>query len=386
MFPTRSSSSTCRFSRFSGYDTSVFGVDARAARAAWSVFLVALLLLLIYDIRKVLVVFVLAILFAYLLHPVVNLIERVIARPRSRPYALALVYLVLVAVIVGAGVFIGNQVAAEATTLARRFPDLLDNFKKGLERPGAPWLEPIKGYILSQLNQHATDFGRIVLPVVERVSSHVVEVLSSAVIIILIPVLSFFFLKDGRELMEQVLSLAGRRRPLWEDIASDLHTLLGQFIRALVVLSLAALVIYSVFFALIGLPYAVLLAVFAALLEFIPVVGPITAAALILAAAAFSGANMIVVLVFLVVYRMFQDYGLSPHLMGAGVELHPLLVIFGALAGEQVAGIPGMFLSVPVLATLRVVFVRIRKTRVLTEPTYLSKVEEIQPPKAGITE
>lgn len=355
-------------------------------RAAWSVFLVALLLLILYGIRKVLLVFVLAVLFAYLLYPVVSRVERVIARPRSRTFALALVYLVLVGMLIGAGIFIGNKVTDDATALAKSFPGLLDNFKKDLERPGPPWLQPAKGYVLSQINQHAGNFGNVVLPVLEKLSSHVGQVLSSMVLIVLIPVLSFFFLKDGRELTEQALSLAGRRRPMWDDIAADLHTLLGQFIRALVILALATLTVCSVFFTIIGVPYAVLLAVFAALLEFIPVVGPLAGAVMILVAAAFSGANVVVVLVFLALYRMFQDYVLSPHLMGAGVKLRPLLVIFGALAGEELAGIPGMFLSVPVLAALRVVYIRIQKARALVQPTNISVAEEIGPPRAGITE
>ena len=69
------------------------------------------------------------------------------------------------------------------------------------------------------------------------------------------------------------------------------------------------------------------------------------------------------VLIFLVAYRMFQDYVLSPHLMGQGVELHPLLVLFGVFAGAEVAGVAGTFLSVPVLALARIIYVRIRKSR-----------------------
>ncbi len=149
---------------------------------------------------------------------------------------------------------------------------------------------------------------------------------------------------------------------MWEDILSDLNILLGQFMRALVTLSLATLTVYSIFFAIAGLPYAILLASVAALLEFIPLIGPLSAAAIILVAAAVSGAgHILVILVFLIAYRLFQDYVLSPHLMSSGVELHPLLVIFGALAGEELAGIPGMFLSVPVLAALRVFYVRALK-------------------------
>ena len=71
------------------------------------------------------------------------------------------------------------------------------------------------------------------------------------------------------------------------------------------------------------------------------------------------------ILIFLIVYRLFQDYVLSPYLLSSGVELHPLLVLFGVLAGEQVAGIPGMFFSVPVIAALRIIVVRMMRRQKL---------------------
>jgi predicted PurR-regulated permease PerM len=68
-------------------------------------------------------------------------------------------------------------------------------------------------------------------------------------------------------------------------------------------------------------------------------------------------------LIFLAVYRVFQDYVLSPLLMRAGTEVHPLLVLFGVFAGSELAGIPGAFLSVPVLALIRIVYRRIQQQR-----------------------
>ena len=65
---------------------------------------------------------------------------------------------------------------------------------------------------------------------------------------------------------------------------------------------------------------------------------------------------------------MVQDYVVSPHLMGQGVELHPLLVLFGVFAGAEVAGIAGTLLSVPVIAMARILYLRIRKTRIATRP------------------
>jgi predicted PurR-regulated permease PerM len=64
---------------------------------------------------------------------------------------------------------------------------------------------------------------------------------------------------------------------------------------------------------------------------------------------------------------MFQDYVLSPHIMGQGVELHPLLVLFGVFAGAEVAGVAGSFLSVPLLALIRILYLRMRRQRLATE-------------------
>ena len=91
-------------------------------------------------------------------------------------------------------------------------------------------------------------------------------------------------------------------------------------------------------------------------------VGPFTGAIVILAVSGLGGYQHVLwIVAFLAAFRIFQDYVLSPLLLSEGVELHPLLIIFGVLAGGSIAGIPGSFLSVPVLATLRVIFRERRK-------------------------
>jgi predicted PurR-regulated permease PerM len=90
-------------------------------------------------------------------------------------------------------------------------------------------------------------------------------------------------------------------------------------------------------------------------LEFIPVVGPAAALIVILVVCGVAGEGLIWIIVFWALYRIFQDYVLNPFLMSAGIQLHPLLVLFGVLAGERIGGIPGMFFSVPALAILKVV-------------------------------
>jgi predicted PurR-regulated permease PerM len=95
-------------------------------------------------------------------------------------------------------------------------------------------------------------------------------------------------------------------------------------------------------------------------LEFIPVVGPLTAAALIIVVSILTGSHWLAVIIFLGVWRLIQDYVVSPRVLGKSTELHPLAAIFGVLAGGEIAGILGIYLSIPVMASLRIVWRRWR--------------------------
>jgi predicted PurR-regulated permease PerM len=109
------------------------------------------------------------------------------------------------------------------------------------------------------------------------------------------------------------------------------------------------------------MPYSLVLATIGGLLEFIPVVGPLVAAVTILGVALLMGfPHWIFLIIFLGIWRLIQDYVSSPRIMGHSMELHPLAAIFGVMAGGEVAGILGIFLSIPVMASLRIVFRRWR--------------------------
>jgi len=179
------------------------------------------------------------------------------------------------------------------------------------------------------------------------------------IFVVLVPILSFFFLKDGRNMRAAVLGFLaeGSSRDTAERIAADLHVLLAQYMRALVLLGAVASLTYGIFFSLLGVPYGILLAAVAFPLEFIPMVGPLVENSIVLLVVGLSSSHhLLAVFLFLVAFRFFQDYVVSPQLLSAGMKLHPLLVIFGVLAGGSIAGVAGCFLSVPALATLRIVY------------------------------
>jgi predicted PurR-regulated permease PerM len=344
--------------------------DARAARYAWTVAVIVLLLVLVYRVRTTLLVFILAILFAYLVSPLVNFLDRILPTSRTRTPALALAYVLFMAFLVIGGMQIGSRVIEQANLFIKAFPDLLAKWQQ--PSPDAtPTTNSLKAEILRRIRESVSGYSHDVFSALPKAGLKVLSVAGDLIFVIVVPILSFFFLKDGRLMRNHVLSLVsdGHRRELLEEVMADTHVLLAQYMRALMILCTAVFLADVIFFTIAGVPFALLLATLAALLEFIPMIGPLTAAVIITIIAAINGAPVVIVLIFLGLYRLFQDYVLAPQLMSKGVELHPLMVLFGVFAGAELAGVAGAFLSVPTLAFVRIFYFRMRRDRVRSELT-----------------
>jgi predicted PurR-regulated permease PerM len=342
----------------------MLGIDRRAASYTWTAVLVLLLVGLIYQVRTTLFVFVVAVLFAYLLSPLVDLLDRFLPASRTRTPALALAYILIVAIAVVFVTQVGGVVVKQAKDLQDRLPAMLETNKEPHTEPPDAF-DKLKAQVLDRISGTIAERSGDVVSALASAGVKFVNVASSLIYVVIIPVLAFFFLKDAGEIRSHIIDLVPDtdKRALMEDILADIHRLLAHYMRALFVLSMAAFTAYSVFFTIMGVPYGVLLAAAGGILEFIPMVGPLSAAVIILMVALVAKAHVVAVLIFLLVYRLFQDYIVSPHLMGQGVEMHPALVLFGVFAGAELAGVPGTFLSVPVLALVRLLYLRVRRAR-----------------------
>ncbi len=346
----------------------MLGFDARAARAAWTIFVLALALATIYFIRRTLMIFVISLLVAYLLGPAVNLFERFLEKKFSRTASLAIVYLALMGA-AGTGVsVVGSKVAKEAVQLGKTLPNYLQNPQLVNEFPLPEALKPYRESIVDFIKQQWSSRSEEIVGLLTDAGAGLLDALSNIVFIILIPILSFFFLKDGESIRLTILEqfIDDDRRRMVEDLLDDIHLLLVHFMRAMVLLSLSTFVVFSAVLSLLDVPFAILLSALAAMGEFVPAAGPVATGLAIIVIAGVAGyPHLLWLLVFFLAYRLFLDYILQPYVMGHGVELPPLAIIFGILAGEQIAGILGMFLSIPALATLRIIYVRYRKARIL---------------------
>ena len=343
----------------------MLGYDSKVARIVWTVVIVTLLVYLVYLVRFTLFVFVLALLLAHLLSPLVDLINRILpaSRTRTRTPALAMAYIILVGAVVLLGIQFGSVAVRQAGAAATTFPPMIKNTLAGWQNTstGIESLDSLKQQAMDGLqNQIASFVSRL-----PETSVKIVSALSNLIYLVIIPVLAFLFLKDGEVLLKHVVEAVedGPRRSVLQDVMADVHTLLARYMRALVVLACVGFAAYGIFFAILGVPYGVLLAAMGAILEVIPMIGPLVAGVVVTLVVGITTGHWVAIIIFVIAFRMLQDYIISPHLMEQGVAIHPLLVLFGVFAGAEIAGIAGTFLSVPVLAMVRVVYVRIRKAR-----------------------
>jgi len=333
----------------------LLGIDPKAARYAWSAAAVLIFLFAIYIIRETLIVFVIALLLAYLLYPLMDLFDRHLPA-KTRTPALAMTYVLVIGLVAVFGVLVGSVVASQAANLAKEAPVFLDRLSQN--PPAAPQgvrslTSRVTGALETQVRQHYTD----IVSSVPRLTLRILSASRNLIYVIIVPILSFFILKDGRAIRESLLDLWGSGRDGAKQALDEVHTLLLQYMRALLFLCCATFVSFSIVLSAMNVPYAILLAAIAFPLEFVPLVGPLTAAVIIVIVSVVTGyPHVWWVVVYLALYRMFQDYVLSPHLMSQGVQLHPLLIIFGVFAGGEIGGTAGIFLSIPILALIRLLY------------------------------
>jgi predicted PurR-regulated permease PerM len=341
----------------------MFFLDVRTAKVVWTIVVCLGALWLLYLLRKPISLFVFALFFAYLILPLVTTVERRLPPRGARPLAIAIVYLVVLGLLVGVALSLGPRLTDEFTKLTQRAPDIAQQFGSGrlvggvLRQRG--WDEARVRQAEDALRAHA---GQIVAYVQGAVAATAGWLLG-AWVVVLVPVFAFFILKDAdqaRDAVDTLIEDEGHSA-LWRDITGDLGTLLGRYVRALILLSLVTFVVWSIVFFAAGVPYPIGLAAIAAVGELIPVVGPITAGAIAAVVALFSGyAHPWLILLFVLAWRGVQDYVTSPIVMRRGVEMHPAVMIFGVIAGGEIAGPVGMFLAVPVIAAVRILWRRLR--------------------------
>jgi len=321
---------------------------------------VAGFLWVVYRLTHVILLVVLSIFFAYLVAPLVDLVQRPLRiggreRVIPRGLAIAIVYLVLFVGIGLAIYFLIPQFSAQfpefkqqATVYFQKTRSSVENLNQYFRQRRMP--EGVAEY----MNGLLAKVGDLVPAAVERMLGWIIFVPW----LVLIPILGFFLLKDADSFRRSVLAMLPRGRLRWrgDEFFQDINSTLAAYIRAQLTACLLIGVVCTIGFWLIGLPSPMVLGLIAGVLEFVPLVGPLTVAILaaVLALLHKGFGSALIALIFLGVLRIVQDYAVYPRIIGEGIHLHPLAVILAILAGAEIAGVAGIFLAIPVIAILTV--------------------------------
>jgi predicted PurR-regulated permease PerM len=338
--------------------------DKRTACALFTILIFLAVGAFIYTAWKVIVAFIFAVLVAYLLDPLVTLVQhrsRLSKGRRSR--AVLQVYVAIAVLVVVLIILAGPRLVTEGRRLASALPVWMEKLTSGQiawqigTKRG--WSHATQEHVQQWLAEHRHE----IIAWAQHVGAFAALFAVNAIWIILVPILAIFFLLDGSQFAQTIVDLVDRRRQrqFLRGLLADLDTMLAHYIRAQLILAGLTMAVLTAVLTLIRLPYGTVLGVIAGVLEFIPLAGPLAAALMILGVAFLTSYHhILLVAILLGAWRLIQDYFTSPRIMGKSLELHPLATIFAILAGGEVAGVIGVYLSIPIAATFRIFWKRWR--------------------------
>jgi predicted PurR-regulated permease PerM len=332
-------------------------LDRRTVSVLSTILIFAGVLALIWLARLPVIAFIFAVFFGKLIEPVVERFERWLHLSWGK--ALAITYLAIFLALFIFGFTVGPSTVHQVQRLSETLPELFQKIRTGniALQVGATqgWSAQNQIRIQHWLVEHQ----ETVKTLTEDIKLRLEQLAANLPWVLLVPVLAVFLLKDRSRLRSSAVRLIGasQHRAFFESVLDDLDTMLAEYVRAQLLLCLFAFIAYGVFLLIARLPYAFAVAAIGGILEFIPFVGPLLALATILGIALLTGySHWFVLVAFWVVWRGVQDYINTPRVMSAGLDLPPLLAIFAILVGGEVAGVLGIFLSIPTIAALRIVW------------------------------
>ncbi len=329
-------------------------------RLQWAV-LTMVVLWLVWLLAPILSPFVLAALLGWLGDPLVDRLERA---GRSRNTAVILVFSVMCLALVIALVILVPLLERQVLTLMESLPGYRDWFigtalpwlehRTGLQI--LAWLDPTRLFTL--IREHWESAGGFATTVLGYVSRSGFALLGMVANIVLLPVLTFFFLRDWDLLVGRVGALIPRDHfATVRKLAKESDAVLSGFLRGQLLVMLILGVMYGIGLWGVGLDLGVLIGIVGGLLTFVPYLGP--AAVIVMGGIAAmvqfgDWQHMAGVAVVFTIGQIIESYWLTPKLVGDRIGLHPMAVIFAVLAGGQLFGFLGMLLALPVAAVTNV--------------------------------
>jgi predicted PurR-regulated permease PerM len=332
----------------------------------------SILALIVWSARTVLVPYVFGLVLAYVLAPLIRFFERgflwlsrrrylgFLKRP-SRGLAIGLVYLLVLAVLVGFfSIFVPILIEQGKALWAAK-----DTIWEYISRLGNNVIEQyrllpeqVRVQIDDSLSKFGAQVGNIAQQAVGGTAVVISYTFSLVLAILIIPFWTFYMLLDSKKLSQTfVRSIPISIREDVLKVVTLIDAVFASYLRGQLVLGLIIGAVSTIFFGIAGVQFALILGVISGIFELIPNIGPILGAIpAILVALAQNPTLALVVGVYAVVIQQIENIFITPRVLGRSVQLHPVLVMVVLVIGSELGGLIGLFLAPVTTAVLRDMF------------------------------
>jgi len=330
--------------------------------------IVAVIGWLVWLLSPILMPFMLAGVFAYLGDPLVDRLERLRI---GRGLAASIVFLVMLLIVALALLLVVPLIQRQIA----RFIAALPAYAAWFAHQAVPWLEhklniPASEFdpstLITRVREHLDTVGGIAAVVLGYATRSSLALIGVGVAVILVPVVTFYLLRDWDELVAHVDALLPRdAQPTIRRLARETDSVLGAFVRGQLLVMLGLAIYYAIALKLVGLDVGPLIGMIAGLVSFVPYLGFIIGivASLIAVLVQFHDAyHLILVLLVFGIGNLLESYVLVPKLVGDRIGLHPVAVIFAVLAFGELFGFIGVLLALP-MASIAMVLLRFLRER-----------------------
>ena len=333
--------------------------ERRTTNVLLTILLFAAVCAIAYGARRVILLFALSVFFAYLMNPAVKFLQLHSLFFRDLRGAAVIEAYIGVLILIGLATYnFAPAVVRNTVKAVDQVPIILDRVSTGEiaadigDKYG--WNDEQKARLRTVLVRHRED-SQGLLKWLDHSLSQAAQIVGW---LALIPILAIFLLRDGNRIVEAALQMLfpEKHRHPARIIAYQIHAMLANYIRAQVLLCLFSLAFYTIVLLIFRFPHAIALGVFGGMLEFIPVIGWMSTATVIIGVGMVNDLHWVWMIVLLLLWRVAQDYFNLPRALGHRLEIHPLTVIFAVLAGAEVGGIVGIYLAVPLVASLLLIW------------------------------
>ena len=333
---------------------------------------VLIIVFTLYLARAALFPFIVSIVLAELLYPFVEFLERWIPGRRrfpgvARVVSILLIYVLFIALVALILYLTLSSIISEGSKFIESLPQLIEQARVTIEDLYAQYSDRIPEEFITQIQGMIESsvgvIGDAALSVALSAISGVVSTVSFVIGLIIVPILLFYLLKDKDELLDDVYRpLAPGVEAHTRNVLGIIHGVIGSYIRAqLISVSVVGILVF-VGLTLLGIEFALILGILAAIFAIIPIVGAIIGAVPgVLFALANDPDKVVWVLLVYVVAQLLESNVVTPRLQANAVRLHPVMVMAILVIAADIAGVWGMIAGVPIVAAARDVFVYFQK-------------------------